>query len=269
MHAILSFTRLGLDKISSGTAAPDKLAHYLGRAQDSGQRLLLLLNDLLDLSKLEAGKVVYEFGRHDLRDILRTTLSELELLVKQRDLTVECAHLDHDTQIWCDASRIGQVIHHLLSNAIKFTPVGRQIKIVSAPTVLATRDPARPDTAIAALEVRVEDEGVGIPEGELEVIFDKFVQSSVTKSGAGGTGLGLSITREIVTQHGGSIRAENRPTGGAAFTLVLPREPITEVTDAAAMAKGALAARDHTDGPALPEGEAESASVTPAGAHTH
>lgn len=228
MHAILSFTRLGLDKLSSGKAPSDKLARYFERVQDSGQRLLLLLNDLLDLSKLEAGKVAYDFAVSDVRDIVRTTLSELEMLIVQRGLRVDCDYAMRDAEVWCDAARIGQVMRNLVSNAIKFTPSGRRIEIRVTDAALPVGAARGAEHATPALQISVCDEGIGIPEGELTSIFDKFVQSSKTKSGAGGTGLGLSITREIVTHHSGEILARNRPGGGAEFVVYLPQQPQDE-----------------------------------------
>ncbi|MFB0827430.1 sensor histidine kinase [Chromobacterium violaceum] len=112
-----------------------------------------------------------------------------------------------------DPFRIGQVIRNLLSNAIKFSPAGSEIRIQAQQT---ERDGA--DWIMAS----VEDRGPGIPEKELETIFDKFIQSSTTKTGAGGTGLGLAISREIVHAHRGWITAGNLPGGGAIFTFAIP-----------------------------------------------
>jgi signal transduction histidine kinase len=225
MHAILSFARLGQERLASGTAGQDKLSTYFSRVQDSGQRLLVLLNDLLDLSKLEAGKVSYEFRMHEIDEIVRTTLVELEVLVKQRGLRVESDFDGENRLVYCDAVRIGQVLRNLVSNAIRFTPAGRCVRISVEESALPPRHDGDSGPAVPALKVRVEDEGVGIPEDELHSIFDKFVQSSNTRSGAGGTGLGLTITREIVTQHGGRIFAANRPNGGAVVTFLLPKHP--------------------------------------------
>jgi signal transduction histidine kinase len=121
-----------------------------------------------------------------------------------------------------DANRFAQVMRNLLSNAIKFTPEGRSVHIAVEPTVMATRSCCSADRHVPAIRVRVTDEGIGIPEGELELVFDKFVQSSKTRSGAGGTGLGLAICREIVQAHGGEITACHAPVAGAALTLVMP-----------------------------------------------
>jgi signal transduction histidine kinase len=112
-----------------------------------------------------------------------------------------------------DAAKIQQVVRNLFSNAIKFTPEGGTITVAM-----------HYDTQGAI--VTVLDQGPGVPDAELETIFDKFVQSSLTKTGAGGTGLGLAICHEIIASHQGRIWAENHPAGGAKFTFVLPwREP--------------------------------------------
>ena len=109
-----------------------------------------------------------------------------------------------------DEQKIGQVIRNLLSNAIKFSPDNKVVSIVAK----------RCDTTVV---VSVSDEGPGIPENELEAVFDKFAQSSRTKTGAGGTGLGLSICREIVDAHGGRIWATTGGDGGACVQFELPR----------------------------------------------
>jgi signal transduction histidine kinase len=114
----------------------------------------------------------------------------------------------------------------LLSNAIRFTPGEGAVRVVIESTVIGEAPGGMPGVRMV-----VADNGVGIPDGELETVFDKFVQSSKTRSGAGGTGLGLAICREIVGQHRGSIRAEATPGGGATIVMLLPREPISQASD--------------------------------------
>jgi signal transduction histidine kinase len=115
------------------------------------------------------------------------------------------------------------VLHNLLGNAIKFTPEGRHIVVeIAADQVPAGRRASDAGRLLPALRLTVADEGIGIPPGELETVFEKFAQSSLTGTGAGGTGLGLAICREIVRAHRGIIRARNRPQGGAAFDVLLP-----------------------------------------------
>ena len=219
MHAILSFAGLGVEKAAD--AHPDKLEGYFAKIAQSGGRLLGLLNDLLDLSKLDAGRTEYSFAHHDLRRLAHTVAQEMAALVTDRRLTLEVEEGEVETTVLCDGDRLIQVLRNLVGNAVKFTPEGGAITIAFADTTLEPPDdegPARP-----ALAFQVSDQGVGIPEEELESVFDEFVQSSKTKTGAGGTGLGLAICRRIVSDHGGRIHGENDPAGGARFTVVLPR----------------------------------------------
>ncbi|MBU3914995.1 ATP-binding protein, partial [bacterium] len=128
------------------------------------------------------------------------------------------------TNVICDKYRIRQVIRNLLSNAVRFSPEIKKITI-SFESATLPKFPGSIGEDRPALAVSIKDEGVGIPENELKTVFDKFIQSSKTKTGAGGTGLGLTICYEIVKCHGGEIRADNNPEGGAVFTFLLPYKP--------------------------------------------
>jgi signal transduction histidine kinase len=211
MHAILSFATFGVDKADK--AERDKLAHYFGNIQKSGNRLLILLNDLLDLSKLEAGKMEMHLQEVDPAEVMKEAMGEAEALAKSRGIGLELQVPEQALRAWLDGPRLLQVIGNLLSNAIKFSPAGGRVLL-------------RLQGGEGGIELAVQDEGIGIPEGELESVFDKFVQSSKTKTGAGGTGLGLAICREIVHAHGGAIRAVNNPAGvgGASFVIRLPAD---------------------------------------------
>ena len=126
----------------------------------------------------------------------------------------------------CDVQRIGQVLRNLLANAIKFGPEGSAITLRAAPVVFP-RD-GQPGSGV---EIRISDQGPGIPEAERESVFEKFVQSSLTRTGAGGTGLGLAISREIVVAHGGRIFAREAVGGGAEIVvrlLAIEHETVTE-----------------------------------------
>lgn len=215
MHAILSFARLGADR--AGQISTEKIRHYFRAVLTSGDRLLQLLNDLLDLSKLEAGMMQMQMAHEDLARLLEQVIEEFSPLAAEKSLALVFNRHTDDAGLLCDAVRLHQVMNNLLSNAVKFTPVGGKIEVELR---LSQVDDCTPALAIA-----VRDQGIGIPEAELEKVFDKFVQSSKTSSGAGGTGLGLSISREIVALHGGQICAHNNPDGGACFTLLLPCAP--------------------------------------------
>ncbi len=214
LHAILSFARLGVERVAHTPPPLLKFEQYFTRIQQSGDRLLVLLNDLLDLAKLEAGKMTYDMRRCDVREVLRPAIQELSVLAGQRRISLILHCSMSDSHAWCDAVRVGQVVRNLLSNAIKFSPDGGSV-------VVRMEDAGPRD--LPELLLSVSDEGPGIPVAELESIFDKFVQSSKTKSGAGGTGLGLAICQQIVQDQGGYIWAENLPGIGARFSFVLPR----------------------------------------------
>lgn len=214
LHGMLSCARLGADR--ADTAAPAKLKAYFRLIHESGQRLLVLLNDLLDLAKLEAGRMHFRMAAVDLGAIVRNVSSELGPLLESRRLYIKL-QLPLEAPMLGDAERLSQVVRNLLSNAAKFSPAGSAIEIF-----LQLAD----FSSAPAWRLTVEDAGPGIPEEELACIFEKFVQSTLTSSGAGGTGLGLAICHEIVSRHCGMISAGNRPLGGACFTVLLPQHAV-------------------------------------------
>ena len=162
--------------------------------------------------------------------IIRQSQAELGSLfeVKQLELIVDCQ--SKDPCAFFDKERLIQVFINLFSNAIKFSPRESTIQVTIADSVLPERGPA--------FHCIVSDNGVGIPEAELEKIFDKFTQSSKTNTGAGGSGLGLAICREIVYLHGGIIWAAASPSGGAAIHFAIPREAVRENADSLLVATG-------------------------------
>ncbi|MBL8438703.1 MAG: PAS domain-containing sensor histidine kinase [Zoogloeaceae bacterium] len=217
LHAILSNAKLGIRKGSQMNG--ERAKEYFDRIQTSGDRLLKLLNDLLDLSKLEAGRMVLDCRPIDLGGLVREAAGEFEALYVSRQLTLE-VHEDPDAPFaLVDPARAGQVVRNLLSNAAKFSPSGGVVRVeVNA---LASQQVKGKEERPAVL-LAVADQGPGIPDTELDSIFESFVQSSRTRSGAGGTGLGLSICREIVAAHGGRIWAANQEGGGARFQVSWP-----------------------------------------------
>ncbi|ETX07632.1 ATP-binding protein [Candidatus Entotheonella palauensis] len=207
LNGILGFAALGVQRISS--APSDKLLNYFNKIVNSGERLLVLLNDLLDVAKLEAGKMPLRFETANLHRLLSVTVDEFYALTIERQLEIRMQLPEAPGIIRTDPERIMQVFRNLLSNAVKFAPPGSTIAI-------------RLQREEETVTVAFHDQGPGIPPEEIESIFDTFVQSSKTKTGAGGTGLGLSICREIVTAHQGRLWAENNPDGGAVFYVELP-----------------------------------------------
>jgi signal transduction histidine kinase len=206
MHGILSFANFGLTKAE--TATRGKLLDYFERIHVSGERLLGLLNDLLDLSKLEAGRMDMEFAAQDVNLFVQNVVDEFRSLVSEKNVSITFEGRVEDPFV-LDANRFMQVLRNTVGNAVRFSPPGGQIRI----------EVTRP---AGKLSVSVQDEGVGIPEDELEAVFAKFIQSRKTKTGAGGTGLGLAICREIISAHQGRIWAEGGRKIGAKIRFEIP-----------------------------------------------
>ncbi|NTV69763.1 MAG: hypothetical protein HGA71_06415 [Azonexaceae bacterium] len=220
MHAILGFVELGSRRATN--VSDPRIAQYFQRIDQSGQRLLSLIDELLDLSKLDAGQMVLHPTRLDVAVLIKQVGAQLESLLIDRQLHLDISSQVASTWITADESRITQIICNLLSNAIKFSPQGGCIRIELSEAQLPAGRRAQDSGLQAALAISFIDQGIGIPSDELEHIFEKFVQSSATKNGAGGTGLGLAICRAIVSQHRGTIAAHNNPGPGACFVVTLP-----------------------------------------------
>jgi len=218
MHQILSYAKYGVEKIDK---PKEKLWHYFNQTKKAGERLMVLLNDLLDLSKMESGRMDYKMENSNLFQIVNEAVSELTPAIEEKNLSLKVIDPSVSTKVSCDSYKIGQVVRNLLSNAIKFTPEEKGIEIE-----FKRNESINEKNTILSLQISVIDQGVGIPESELTSVFDKFTQSSKTKTGAGGTGLGLSICYEIIKAHGGRIWAENNPEGGATFSFILPYEQV-------------------------------------------
>jgi len=215
MHHILSYARMGLKRFNTPR---DRSAECFTNIDSAGQRMMTLLNDLLDLSKLESGKTRYKMKDEDAWSILSRVIDEAGLEVLNKNITLNVEKPVFSTGITCDEVQIGQLIQNLLLNAVRYTSQGDSISITFSEKRLTIGDLQ----GYPGLVMSFQDKGIGIPESELELIFDKFTQSSRTKTGAGGTGLGLAISREIVEAHHGAIWAENNEQGGATISFILP-----------------------------------------------
>lgn len=221
MHAILGFSQLGSSKTGD-----HKLRDYFERVGASGSRLLSLINDLLDLSKFEAGHMEMSLKQQALRPLIDAAVLEIDGLLLAKRIQVFISEAEHLPKIALDELRFSQVVRNLLSNALKFSPADSQIN-------------CRIDTHLheklgLCLRLQLHDQGPGIPAGELESIFDEFVQSSKSRTGAGGTGLGLAICRRIVNAHAGEVHAENHPLGGAVLVVDMPIDPSRQASIIAA-----------------------------------
>jgi len=207
LHGILSYARFGCDEALTADRA--ELGNYFQTISQCSHMLLALVNDLLDLAKLEAGRMQIHFQPSSIAPLVALVVDEFDSLCSDRHIAIRMADDFEDVDLNLDAERLKQVLRNLLANAVKFSPAHSEVIV----------DASKHDDV---LRVSVADQGPGIPPAEFEAIFDKFVQSSKTKSGSGGTGLGLAICRQIITAHRGRIWAENRADRGAVLHFELP-----------------------------------------------
>ena len=212
LQSIIGFSELGQMR---GRDAP-KLAGMFTDIHKAGHRMLALVNDLLDVAKIESTVGTFHLERTDLRPLVREVARELDPLLADRRLRLAFELGDMPLVAKVDPSRFQQVVRNVLANAIRFSPAGQVIELTGQ------------FTAHGEVDLCVRDHGPGIPPAELESIFEAFVQSSKTKDGSGGTGLGLAICRKIVEAHGGRIRAANADGGGSEFHIRLPARGFTE-----------------------------------------
>lgn len=217
MHAIMSFAHMGVEKYES--AERKKLKEYFTDIYYSGDRLVVLLNELLDLSRLETGKLDLDIQPYNIIQIVDGAYRELKPQAYDKDIKFDIKNNNvSDIQVFMDRKTISQVIVCLISNAVKFAENNTKVTIGIKETHISINETDNP-----AVEIYVKDKGTGVGESELEEIFDKFVQSNKTKTGGGEIGLGLAICKEIISVHNGKIWAEHNPEGGLVIRFVIPR----------------------------------------------
>ena len=217
LNGILGFT----DVLRAGGATPQETAEYLDTIHGSGRHLLGLVNDVLDLSKVEAGELEFDPAPCDPHAILCEVLSALRVTAAGKGLSLECAWAGPTPEtVLTDGRRLRQVLTNLVGNAVKFTDSG--LVRVTASVDRGGDSPA--------LVMEVRDTGPGIPADRLEAVFEPFTQgdASVTRV-HGGTGLGLAISRRIADGLGGSLTAESQVGWGSAFTLRIAAGDLIDV----------------------------------------
>lgn len=214
LHAILAFSQLGSQRQSD--AERSRLGSYFSRIHESTVKLSHLVDDLLNLSRLDTGLIMLDVGHADLGELVSAARDAFADTMAHRNIVVRVDKPEVTMPMRADAQRIGQVLANVLGNALKFSPLNSEIVLRVAVE--------QPEAAASPVGYRLDviDQGPGIPDDELEHIFERFTLSSRTQTGAGGVGLGLSISREIMNLHGGRITASNLPKGGACFTLWFP-----------------------------------------------
>ncbi len=217
IHAILSYAELG--NLKAFTANPEKIQEYFQIIDSSGKRLLDLLENLLDLAKLESGKMRYVYEKNCLKDTLKYVINEMAVIMNKKHILVRIDDSEERWESEFDLERIQQVLRNIISNALKFIPDNTSIEIKKINSEFI---PLKKTQYVKGIGLQIRDFGPGIPPEDLDKIFEKFIQSRQVKAGTKGTGLGLSISREIVNDHNGLLYADNHEEGGAIFTLILP-----------------------------------------------
>lgn len=193
-----------------GGDVSNKQQRLLRIIEEEGKRLIDLVNTLLDLSKMEAGMMSYNFSHSDLLLLIKRTVVEVEPLAQAKRIRLKNGITDALPLLRMDPEKIHQALRNLIGNAIKFTPEGGCVTIEA-------------QTNNTAIHVRIKDTGPGIPHSDLERIFEKYQQVMRTDSGpARGTGLGLAIVKHIMQAHGGRVWAESTLDKGSVFTFTLP-----------------------------------------------
>lgn len=220
MHGILGYAQLGLSRFEDDEGKASKLFTYFNNIEISGERLLKLLDNLLDLSKLEAGMMELNFEEFDLVAVVESVSVNVVTLFEDKNLIFDFKPLTTKTILNADKDKITQVIFNLITNAVKFSNCNEKITICIDDVELKDD---KTGVISPAIQLSVEDQGIDIPANELNTIFNKFVQSSRTKTNAGGTGLGLAIVKEIIDEHEGKIWVESSLDKGTKFSIILPR----------------------------------------------
>lgn len=192
-----------------GQQTIEKQRKILTILAEESDRLIHLVNSLLDLSKMEAGMMAYHFERASLAPLILRTVDEIGPLVEAKKIRLEASADEELPPVKMDSEKILQALRNLVGNAVKFTPAGGRV------TVSARERKG-------GVEVSVRDSGPGIPAEDLPSIFDKYRQGASSALRVKGTGLGLAIVKSIISSHGGKVWAESKPGQGSTFIFVLP-----------------------------------------------
>ena len=219
MNAIIGFTTLALSNIDD----TDRVKDYLGKTLASSNHLLSLINDVLDMSRIESGKIHLEEVEVNLSDVLHDlkTIVSGQIFAKQLELYMDVMDVT-DEDVYCDKTRLNQILLNLLSNAIKFTPAGGTVSV-------RVRQLAGKVRGCGQYEFRIKDNGIGMSPEFAQKIFEPFERERTsTVSRIQGTGLGMAITKNIVDMMGGTIEVQTAQGKGTEFTVCVPMRAQTE-----------------------------------------
>lgn len=227
----LTAIKNAMDIILSGKAGEmtENIEKFVLMGKRNATRLSGIINDLLDISKIEAGKMDFKFELIHIEPVIEYVKNNLSEVAKEKDLTIKYEPSEESVEIYADSNRLEQVLTNLVSNAIKFTPTAGQIEITSR--VVNARE-LQYDHCFEEdiknlqgnyLQVCVEDHGIGIERKDLNHVFDKFAQieNSLSRK-VGGSGLGLPIARQLMESHNGAIWCDSEINKGSRFYFVIP-----------------------------------------------
>jgi PAS domain S-box-containing protein len=226
---------LGLLTASAAGKLPDNVARLLTIAHNNSQRLVRLINDILDIERMESGKVLFKFQSVEIRSLVKHAIEANRGFAEGYRVGVGLAEDATNGDVCVDADRLVQVMTNLLSNAIKFTPADEEVTVT-----IESRD--------AAARICVRDRGPGIPDDFKPRVFDKFAQADASDARQkGGTGLGLSIVKQIITRLGGEVGFFDADGGGTVFYVELPwfRRASEQLEQAAAHAHAGQSPNKH------------------------
>ena len=209
LNAVIGFSEVLLERMFG--EVNDKQAEYLGDIHTSAQHLLSLINDILDLSKVEAGRMELDVVAFDLPTAIENALTLVRERAGRRGIALEWAIDGRLGAIRGDERKIKQVLLNLLSNALKFTPEGGRVEV-------------RADIAAGFAEIAVTDTGIGIASADHDAVFEEFRQVGNADKKSEGTGLGLSLSKKFIELHGGRIWLKSEIGAGSTFTFTLPLE---------------------------------------------
>ena len=219
MNAIIGFTTLAISNIDD----KDRVKDYLTKTLASSNHLLSLINDVLDMSRIESGKIHLEEVEVNLSDVLHDlkTIVSGQIYAKQLELYMDAMDVT-DEDVYCDKTRLNQILLNLLSNAIKFTPAGGTVSV-------RVRQLAGKVHGCGQYEFRIKDNGIGMSQEFAQKIFEPFERERTsTVSRIQGTGLGMAITKNIVDMMGGTIEVQTAQGKGTEFTVCVPMRAQTE-----------------------------------------
>ena len=223
MNSIIGYTDLLLDQVDG--PINEEQEKSLHRVEGNARHLLQLINDILDMSKIESGKIELDIRETDIRQLIETVTSTFGPIINKKDLTLRLEFAVNLPQVFIDSDKVRQILLNLMSNAVKFTHQGGVVIRVEP-----SERGVKPGEAPLFIQVCVEDSGIGIKSEDLNKLFDKFSQIDVsTIRQYEGTGLGLSIARGLVVLHKGLIWAESKFGVGSRLCFTLPaRKSILE-----------------------------------------